>query len=134
MQDLILTWLCEKVNSNLKFNFEAKNTKTDEEQAVSTYFPALIFTFYILITNSLALVSEEASSDFINLSSTVFHSEIGKGPETLWKNALTDPGRFFSFEGGHKTVAGDYHGGRWWETRETIRNESGDSIAALPSF
>ena len=45
MQDLILTWLCEKVNSNLKFNFEAKNNKTDEEQAVSTYFPALIFTF-----------------------------------------------------------------------------------------
>lgn len=134
MQDLILTWLCEKVNSNLKLNFEAKNTKTDEERAVSTYFPALIFTFFILITNSLALVSEEASSDFINLSSTAFHSEIGRGPETLWKNALTDPGHFFSFEGGHKTVAGDYHGRRWWETRETIRNESGDSIAALPSF
>lgn len=134
MQDLILTWLCKKVNSNLKFNFEAKNTKTDEEQAVSTYFPALIFTSYILITNSLALVSEEASSDFINLSFTAFHSEIGRGPETLWKNALTDPGRFFSFEGGHKTVAGDYHGRRWWETRETISNESGDSIAALPSF
>ena len=88
MQDLILTWLCEKVNSNLKFNFEAKNTKTDEEQAVSTYFPALIFTFYILITNSLALVSEEASSDFINLSSTAFHSEIGRDLLKLINNSL----------------------------------------------
>ena len=46
MQDLILTGLCEKVNSNLTFSFEAKNTKTDEEQAVSTYFPAFLLSIF----------------------------------------------------------------------------------------
>ena len=41
--------------------------------------PAFVLSVF-LITNSLALLSEEASSDFINLVSTAFHSEIGRGP------------------------------------------------------
>ena len=43
-------------NSALK----EKNIKTDEEQAVSTYSPAFLLSI-LFITNSLALLSEEAT-------------------------------------------------------------------------